>query len=285
MKLPAFLAALMLFASSLAQAADAPLRVGSTVGPYAQIMDYAAALAAKQGLAVKVIEFNDYALPNEAMRNGDLDVSMFQTRPYLDNAVKNRGYDIVAMESAIIVPMGIYSHKIKALSDLKDGDILAIPNDPSNGARGLLLMQQAGLIKLKDGVTTTASLADITANPKHLKIRELDAAQIPRSLDDMAAAAVNMSYALPAGLDPQDGDGHGGCRDTLRPDLDGAEQKRERPAHQEADRHLSLAGSEGFRAGDVQRKRHSELVKKANPHAAGFLTSGPLFLHARLIPA
>jgi D-methionine transport system substrate-binding protein len=186
-----------------AAGAEAPLRVGSTVGPYAQIMDYAAELAAKQGLEVKVVEFNDYALPNEAMRNGDLDVSMFQTRPYLDNAVKNRGYDIAPMDPAIIVPMGIYSHKIKALSDLKDGDVLAIPNDPSNGARGLLLMQQAGLIKLKDGVTTTASLGDVVANPKHLKIRELDAAQIPRSLDDMAAAAVNMSYALPAGLDPK----------------------------------------------------------------------------------
>jgi D-methionine transport system substrate-binding protein len=86
---------------------------------------------------------------------------------------------------------------------LKDGDTLAIPNDPSNGARGLLLMQQAGLIKLKDGVGATASLGDIVANPKRLKIRELDAAQIPRSLDDMAAAAVNMSYALPAGLDPK----------------------------------------------------------------------------------
>ncbi|HMA48280.1 MAG TPA: MetQ/NlpA family ABC transporter substrate-binding protein [Magnetospirillaceae bacterium] len=186
-----------------ASAAETPLRVGSTAGPYAQIMDYVATLAAKQGLPIKVIEFTDYALPNEAMKNGDIDVSMFQTRPYLDNAVKSRGYDIVPMEPAIIVPMGIYSHKIKSLSDLKDGDTLAIPNDPSNGARGLLLMQRAGLIQLKEGVTTTASVADITANPKHLKIRELDAAQVPRSLDDMAAAAVNMSYALPAGLDPK----------------------------------------------------------------------------------
>ena len=193
----------LLAAAGIAGAAEAPLKVGSTVGPYAQIMDYVAGLAARQGLEVKVVEFNDYTLPNEAMRNGDLDVSMFQTRPYLDNAVKNRGYDIAAMEPAIIVPMGIYSHKIKSLSELKDGDTLAIPNDPSNGARGLLLMRQAGLIKLRDGVTTTASLTDITANPKHLKIRELDAAQIPRSLDDMAAAAVNMSYALPAGLDPK----------------------------------------------------------------------------------
>jgi len=194
-RLSALFALALFLAGGAASAAEAPLRVGSTVGPYAQIMDFVAGLAAKQGLDIKVIEFNDYALPNEAMRNGDLDVSMFQTRPYLDNAVKNRGYDIAAMDPAIIVPMGIYSHKIKALSELKEGDTLAIPNDPSNGARGLLLMQRAGLIN--------ASLADVTANPKHLKIRELDAAQIPRSLDDMAAAAVNMSYALPAGLDPK----------------------------------------------------------------------------------
>ena len=197
------LIALLIVGAASPVSAEAPLRVGSTVGPYAQIMDYVATLAAKQGLPVKVVEFTDYALPNEAMKNGDIDVSMFQTRPYLDNAVKSRGYDIVPLEAAIIVPMGIYSHKIKALSELKDGDTLAIPNDPSNGARGLLLMQQAGLITLKSGVTTTASVADITANPKHLRIRELDAAQVPRSLDDMAAAAVNMSYALPAGIDPK----------------------------------------------------------------------------------
>jgi len=201
--LRAWLVLMLTLAAGLAGAAEAPLRVGSTVGPYAEIMDFAAGLAAKQGLEVKVVEFTDYALPNEAMANGDIDASMFQTRPYLANAVKNRGYDIVPLDPGIIVPMGIYSHKIKALSELKDGDTLAIPNDPSNGARGLLLMQQAGLITLRDGVTTTASLADIVANPKHLKIRELDAAQVPRSLDDMAAAAVNMSYALPAGLDPK----------------------------------------------------------------------------------
>ena len=129
-KITAAFLVLLLTSLAPAIAAEAPLRVGSTAGPYAQIMDYVAALAAKQGLAVKVVEFTDYALPNEAMKNGDIDVSMFQTRPYLDNAVKSRGYDIAPMDSAIIVPMGIYSHKIKALSELKEGDTLAIPNDP-----------------------------------------------------------------------------------------------------------------------------------------------------------
>ena len=186
-----------------AHAAEAPLRVGSTAGPYAEIMDFVAGLSAKQGLPIKVIEFTDYAIPNVALSDGDIDVSNFQTIPYLDAAVKARGYDIVALEPTIITPLGIYSNKIKSLDQLKTGDTLAIANDPANGGRGLLLLQKAGLIKLAPGVTTTATVLDIVENPKHLKFRELDAAQIPRSLDDVTAAAVNMNYALPAHIDPK----------------------------------------------------------------------------------
>ncbi len=196
-------ALLLLLGATAAQAEDAPLRVGSSAGPYAQIMEYVATLSAKQDLPIKVIEFTDYAVPNEAMANGDLDVSNFQNKPYLANAIKTRGYDIVALDPSIVVPLGIYSHKIKALAELKEGDTLAIANDPANGGRGLLLLQQAGLIKIRDDVTTTATVLDIVANPKHLKFSELDAAQIPRSLDDVTAAAVNMNYALPAGIDPK----------------------------------------------------------------------------------
>ena len=194
---------LLLLLGTAARAEDAPLRVGSSAGPYAQIMDYVATLTAKQGLPIKVVEFTDYAVPNEAMSNGDIDVSKFQNKPYLTNAIKTRGYDIVALDPTIVVPLGIYSHKIKALTELKDGDTIAIANDPANGGRGLLLLQQTGLIKIRDGVTTTATVLDITDNPKHLKLSELDAAQIPRSLDDVTAAAVNMNYALPAGIDPK----------------------------------------------------------------------------------
>jgi len=186
-----------------AQAADAPLRVGSTAGPYAEIMDFVAGLSAKQGLPIKVVEFTDYTIPNVALADGDIDVSNFQTVPYLENAIKARGYDIVALQPTIITPLGVYSKKISSLDALKNGDTLAIANDPANGGRGLLLLQKAGLIKLAPGVTTTATVLDIVENPKHLKFRELDAAQIPRSLDDVTAAAVNMNYALPAGIDPK----------------------------------------------------------------------------------
>ena len=185
------------------QAADAPLKVGSMAGPYAEIMDFVAGLSAKQGLPIKVIEFTDYTIPNVALADGDIDVSNFQTVPYLENAIKARSYDIVALQPTIITPLGIYSKKLKSLDQLKNGDTLAIANDPANGGRGLLLLQKAGLIKIAPGVTTTATVLDIVENPKHLKFRELDAAQIPRSLDDVTAAAVNMNYALPAGIDPK----------------------------------------------------------------------------------
>jgi len=186
-----------------ARADEAPLRVGSTAGPYAEIMDFVAGLSAKQGLPIKVVEFTDYAIPNVALADGDIDVSNFQTVPYLDAAVKARGYDIVALQPTIITPLGLYSKKLKSLDELKNGDTLAIANDPANGGRGLLLLQKAGLIKLAPGVTTTATVLDIVENPKHLKFRELDAAQIPRALDDVTAAAVNMNYALPAHIDPK----------------------------------------------------------------------------------
>jgi D-methionine transport system substrate-binding protein len=199
-----FLIALVaLVGSAGAEAADAPLRIGSSAGPYAEIMDYVAGLSAKQGLPVKVIEFTDYAIPNEALAAGELDASNFQNKPYLENAIKSRGYDIVALQPSIVVPLGLYSKKIKRIGELNTGDTLAIANDPANGGRALLLLQEAGLIKLTPGVTTTATVLDIVENPKHLKFQELDAAQIPRSLDDVAAAAVNMNYALPAGIDPK----------------------------------------------------------------------------------
>jgi len=202
MKRLVLLALLLIAGIPMAHAADAPLRVGSMSGPYAEIMEYVATLSAKQDLPIKVVEFTDYAVPNVAMADGDIDVSNFQTIPYLDAAIAARHYDIVALQPSIITPLGVYSKKIKSLDELKSGDTLAIANDPANGGRGLLLLQKAGLIKLKPGVTTTATVLDIVENPKHLKLKELDAAQIPRSLDDVTAAAVNMNYAIPAKIDP-----------------------------------------------------------------------------------
>ncbi len=158
-------------------------------------------LAKAQGLDIKVFEFTDYTIPNEALFHGDPDVGNFQHRPYLDNADKTRGYDIVALATSIITPLGIYSQKLHAIAELPDGAQVAIPNDPSNGARALLLFQTAGLITLRPGADVSATVLDITGNPKRLKFLELDAAQLPRSLGDVAAAAVNMNYAVSAGLD------------------------------------------------------------------------------------
>ena len=193
---------LLISAGCLARA-DTNLKVGVSAGPYADILRYAADLAAKEGLKAKIVEFTDWTLPNEALNAGDIDLNNFQHVPYLNNQVKTRGYDIVPLQKSIIVPFGLYSKKVTKLDDIKDGATTAIPNDPSNGARGLELLQQAGLIKLKDGAGMTATVKDIAENPKRLKIQELDAAQLPRALDDLDFSVVSLNYAVNAGLDPK----------------------------------------------------------------------------------
>jgi len=179
------------------------IRIGVTAGPYAEILRYAGDLAAKQGIELKITEFTDYTVPNAALAQDDLDINNFQHQPYLDNQVAQRGYDIVPIAKSIIVPIGIYSNKVTSLADVKDGASAAIPNDPSNGARALQLFEKAGLIKLKPGIGIKATPVDIAENPKHIKIVELDAAQLPRSLNDLDFSAVNLNYALSAGLDPK----------------------------------------------------------------------------------
>ena len=177
--------------------------VGVTPGANGEIMDFFQKEAEKQGLKIKVVEFSDYITPNEALNNGEIDMNAFQHKPFMDNAVKEKGYKITDIGKTIIAPMALYSHKIKSLDEIKDGDKMAIPNDTTNGGRALLLLQEAKLIKLKDNVGITPSVNDIVENPKHLQIFELEAAQIPRSLNDMTFAAVNMNYAVNAKLDPK----------------------------------------------------------------------------------
>jgi len=180
------------------------LKVGVSTGPYSEILEFAGKLLKeREGIDVKVIEFADYTLPNTALAQGDIDLNNFQHKPYLDNQVKTRGFDLVAVEKSIIVPLGLYSRKIAKLSEVKDGSVVAIPNDPSNGARALLLLQQAGLIKVDPAKGVALTVADVTDNPKHLKFRELDAAQLPRSLDDTDFSAVTLNYAVAGGLDPK----------------------------------------------------------------------------------
>ena len=194
------LAGLLAFPALPASAAKT-IRVGVTPGPHAQIMDEVARLAAKRGLDVKVVEISDYAVPNQALDGGDLDANSFQNQPYLDDQVKNRGYKLTTVAKTILLPMGIYSRKVKRLADLRDGATIGVPNDPTNEARALKLLQSAKLIKLRTN-SYTAGVADISDNPKHLVIRELVAAQTPRSLDDLDAGCINGNYAATAGLRP-----------------------------------------------------------------------------------
>ena len=185
-----------------APAADKPLKIGVTPGPHAQIMEVVKKVAEKDGLKIQVVEFSDYVQPNVALHQGDIDINSFQHLPFLENMVKDRKYDLVMLSKTFTFPMGIYSKKIKNIKELKDGAVIAIPNDPTNGGRALLLFEKAGLIKLKPGLGHKASVVDIVENPRKFKIRELEAAQIPRTLEDMEIAAINTNYAMSAGLVP-----------------------------------------------------------------------------------
>lgn len=198
-----FGAVLGVTALTLATAAVAEtIKIGVSAGPHAQIMEQVKPIAAKKGLDIEIIEFTDYVIPNQALSQGDLQANSFQHEPYLDNQVRDRGYEIVNVGKTVVYPMGIYSKKVTALAELKDGATIAVPNDPTNGGRALLLLEANGLIKLRDGAGLKASPVDIVDNPKGLEILELDAAQLPRSLDDVDAAAVNTNYAMESGLDP-----------------------------------------------------------------------------------
>jgi D-methionine transport system substrate-binding protein len=196
------LATLALALATPAFAQTQVVRIGVTPGPHAQIIEAVKPIAAKKGLDLKVLEFSDYVVPNQALDAGELDANSFQNQPYLDNQVKNRGYKIESAGLTVNFPLGIYSSKYKTWTEVPDGATIAIQNDPTNGGRSLLLLQDKGVVKLKPGVGFKPTVADIVENPKKLKIVEIDAAQTPRSLPDVAAAAINTNYAVEAGIDP-----------------------------------------------------------------------------------
>jgi len=199
------LAAALATAIGLGAAAQAEtIKVGVTPGPHAQILEAVKPIAAKKGLDIEIIEFSDYVVPNAALDAGELHANSFQNQPYLDNQVADRGFKIESVGLTVNFPLGIYSKKYKSWSEVPDGATIAIQNDPTNGGRSLLLLQDKGVIKLKEGVGFKPTVADIIENPKKLKFLEVDAAQTPRSLDDVAAAAINTNYAVSAGLKPQD---------------------------------------------------------------------------------
>lgn len=177
------------------------LTIGTISGPETELVETAKEVAQKNyGLNIKIVEFNDYNLPNEALQEGSLDANAYQHLPYLKAVMEAKGYSFEILAKTFLYPTGLYSKKHKSLRGIKEKAIIAIPNDPSNEARALLLLQKAGLISLKK--TTTATLADIASNPKNLQIKELDAAQLPRALEDVDAAVINTTFAVPAGLNP-----------------------------------------------------------------------------------
>ena len=194
------LASALALCAAMASAED--IKVGVSVGEHAEIMEQVAKAAEARGLNIDIVEFTDYVVPNQALNDGDLQANSFQHQPYLDNQIKDRGFDLVTIGKTITTPMGIYSQKLKSLDELPQGAKVAIPNDPTNGGRALLLLQDKGVIALAEGTGLTPSPLDVTGNAKELKFLELEAAQLPRTLVDADVAIINTNYALDAGLDP-----------------------------------------------------------------------------------
>jgi D-methionine transport system substrate-binding protein len=174
--------------------------IGVTPFPHGEIMKIVKPLLAQQGYELEIKELNDYVQPNLALAEGSLFANYFQHVPYLDNMNREKKLDLVWIAKIHIEPMGLYSKKIAEISGLNRGSLVAVPNDPTNEARALRLLETHGLIKLKPGELVT--VRDITSNPRELKFKELEAAMLPRTLEDVSAAVINTNFAAEAGLNP-----------------------------------------------------------------------------------
>lgn len=183
---------------------DKVIKVGASVTPHAEILEHVKQTLADEGYTLEIVEYNDYVLPNTALEDGDLDANFFQHQPYLDNFNEENNTHLVSVAAVHFEPFAIYAGKTDSLVDLQDGATVAVPNDTTNEARALLLLEAQGLIKLKDGVGLDATVLDIEENPKNLQIQEIEAAQIVRSLPDVDIACINGNYAKEGGLDVAD---------------------------------------------------------------------------------
>ncbi|WHO77144.1 MetQ/NlpA family lipoprotein [Rhizobium sp. BT03] len=183
-------------------AEDKSIKVGIMAGEEEDIWRVVASEAAKKGLKIETIIFNDYTQPNEALERGELDANAFQHQPYLDNQIKQHGYHITRVGYTGVWPIGLYTKKYKSVAEIPEGAVIGVPNDPSNEGRALRVLQNEGLIKLKDGTGILATVADVTGNPKKIEIKELDAGIVGRSIDDLDAGVVNTDWALKSGLSP-----------------------------------------------------------------------------------
>ncbi|MBI1954126.1 MAG: MetQ/NlpA family ABC transporter substrate-binding protein [Proteobacteria bacterium] len=176
------------------------LRVGVTAGPHAMIMEEVKKQAEKEGLSIDIIEFNDFLLPNAALDQKDIDVNCYQHMPFLEEQKQTRGYKLKVLAKAVLMPMGIYSLSVSSLTQIPEDGKIAIPNDPTNGGRGLKLLEKAGLLTLKNKDNPT--VLDIQDNPKNLQIIEVEAPQLPRLLEDISAAVINVDWIILANMDP-----------------------------------------------------------------------------------
>lgn len=196
-------AALIAFAAPAPSfAEDKAIKVGIMSGEDEDVWRVVTSEAAKKGLKIETIIFNDYTQPNEALERGEIDANAFQHQPYLDNQIKQNGYHIVRVGYTGVWPIGLYSKKHKSVAELPEGAVIGVPNDPSNEGRALRVLQNEGLIKLKDGTGILATVADVAENPKNIEIKELDAGIVGRSIDDLDAGVVNTDWALKSGLSP-----------------------------------------------------------------------------------
>lgn len=190
------------FALALGYAQAAEITVGIVAGAEGQVMEAARDVAKKEyDLDVNIVEFDDYVTPNIALADGSIDANAFQHGPYLDVMIKERGLKLVKVANTFVYPIAAYSKKLKSIDELQDGATIALPNDPTNGARALMLLEKAGYIKLKDGINKLeASVLDVAENPHQFKLKDIDAPQLPRVLDEVDIAFINNTFAAPAGL-------------------------------------------------------------------------------------
>jgi D-methionine transport system substrate-binding protein len=184
------------------QAQDEKLSIGATPVPHSEILNFIKDDLAKEGIKLKIVEFTDYVTPNIALNDGSIDANFFQHVPYLKQFNEDRGLNLVSAIKVHVEPIGLYSNKYKSLDEIPEGASIAIPNDPSNEGRALILLHNNGVITLDDPTNLNATPMDIAKNPKNLKFKELEAAQLPRVLPDVAAAVINTNYALEADLNP-----------------------------------------------------------------------------------
>lgn len=182
---------------------DTMIKVGASTLPHAQILNAMKGYVKERGYTLVVEEFADYVQPNRALNDGELDANFFQHQPYLDSFNEQNGTSLLNAAAIHFEPLGIYSNKLHSLSELKKGDSVAIPNDTTNEARALLLLEANGLIKLQKDTGIAATIMDIIDNPLELSFDELDAAMIPRTLENVTIAIINGNYALTAGLNVQ----------------------------------------------------------------------------------